>query len=75
MMTTPARMKARGKPKTPNAMMIGGIEISLKYNTRTAARDNAERTASVIAVREMTVKVIDEALTAINDTALLMQPP
>lgn len=38
-------------------------------------RDNAERTASVIAVREMTVKVIDEALTAINDTALLMQPP
>lgn len=74
-MTTPAKMKAMGRPKMPNAMISGGTEISWKYKTKTATSDSAESTASAIAVREMTDNVIEEELTTLNDTADLKLLP
>ncbi len=59
----------------PNAIISGGMEISWKYNTNTAASDSADSTARTIAVREMTDKVIEEELTSLNDTANLKRLP
>jgi|GEM_PF-5271453 len=73
--TTPAKMKAMGRPKMPNAMTSGGMEFSWKYKTNTATSDSAESIARTIAVREITDKVIEEELTPLNDTADLKPLP